>query len=172
MRKKIWQRVFPNVGAVVVVIGAIVWGGVLYRTSMGLRQGKYTIGYVTGRTVMPSSGWSVQYRFMLGDIIYTGSKAEHSGMNRADGARYLVKYDSLAPDWHQVYYEAPIPDSIRRAPRNGWSRRPWPDPEHPARGPLPAARPARDSTQAAMWREMDATQTSADSLDARARRAP
>jgi hypothetical protein len=121
---------------------------------------------------MPSSGWSVQYRFTLDDVVYTGSKSEHSGMNRADGARYLVKYDSLSPDWHQVYYEAPVPDSIRQAPRNGWSHRPWPDPEQPADSPPPAGRPARDSAEAAMWREMDATQAAADSLDARARRAP
>lgn len=152
------------------VVAACV--GVFYRGTIGLDRGKYAIGYVTGRTVMPSSGWSVQYRFTVRDTVYFGSAPDENDMNWNNGARYLLKYDSLAPKWHQIFYKAPIPDSIRRAPRNGWSRRPWPDPEHPARGPLPAARPARDSAQAAMWREMDATQTSADSLDARARRAP
>ena len=150
-----------------------LYGYYLYRTREGLmHRGKYTIGYVTGSGLTVSSGWTLEYGFEVNGKAYTGSRREESKTNTAVGARYLVKYDSLSPDWHQVYYEAPVPDSIRRAPRNGWSRRPWPDPAHPAHGLRPAARPARDSAEAAMWREMDATQAAADSLDARARRAP
>jgi len=111
-----------------------------------MRRGKYTIGYVTGRTVMPSSGWSIQYRFAVRDTTYTGSAPEHGGMNRKDGARYLLTYDSLAPDWSQIDYEAPIPDSIGQAPPNGWRWRPWPDSAHPE-----LSRPAHTPTEAELW---------------------
>lgn len=150
------------------------YGYYLYRTREGLmHRGKYTIGYVTGAALTVTSGWTLEYRFEINGKAYTGSRREESMTNTAVGARYLVKYDSLSPDWHQVYYEAPVPDSIRQAPRDGWRHRPWPDPEHPdAAVAQPAARPARNSAEAAMWREMDATQASADSLDARARQAP
>lgn len=140
------------------------------RTNLLWERGKYTIGYVTGRTVLPSSGWSVQYRFVVDDALYTGSAPEETDMNTGANARYLVLYDSTAPDWHQVYYEAPVPDSIHQAPRNGWRGRPWPDPAHPElSGPVPVRVP-RDSAQSAMWREMEATKASADSLTARNQR--
>ena len=168
MTRSMWRRVFPNVGAAIVVAGTAWWGYVLWRTSVGLQRGKYTIGYVSGRTVLPGSGWSVQYRFTVEDALYTGSAPEETDMNTATNARYLVLYDSTAPDWHQIYYEDPIPDSIRRAPRNGWRWRPWPDPAHPELSSPP--RPARDSAEAAMWREMAATKASADSLTARNQR--
>ena len=158
-------------GGLVFIAVVAMCVGAFYRDYVGLKRGKYTIGYVTGRTVLPSSGWSVQYRFAVNDAVYTGSAPDVSGMNRADGARYLLKYDSLAPDTHQIFYEDPIPDSIARAPRNGWRWRPWPNPDHPElSAPPPPLRPARDSTEAALWRELDATQAGAESLKARQRR--
>lgn len=129
--------------------GAGVWLYVIWRTSTGLNQrGKYTIGYVTGRSVWASSGWSAQYRFTVDGITYTGSKSEWTNMIDTVGARYLLRYDSLAPGWHQVYYEFPIPDSIQQAPPNGWRWRPWPNPEHPE---LSRPEPVRTPTEAELW---------------------
>lgn len=140
----------------------------IYRTRVGLIQGKYTIGYLTGSSLTVGSGWTLEYDFTVNGVVYKGSRWEEDNMNTNIGARYLVRYDSTAPKWHQIDYEAPVPDSIRQAPRTGWRWRPWPDPERPELSAPP--RPPRDSTEAAMWREMEATKAAADSLTARNQR--
>lgn len=155
-------------GNVILFAFVAISGFYIYRTRVGLIQGKYTIGYLTGSSLTVSSGWTLEYDFMVNEVVYKGSRWEDDNMNTKIGARYLVRYDSTAPKWHQIYYEDPIPDSIRRVPANGWRWRPWPDPAHPELSP--PSRPARDSAEAAMWREMAATKASADSLTARNQR--
>ena len=49
-------------------------------------------------------------------------------MNEENGARYLVEYDSLAPEQNVGHFNVPIPDSIRQPPVNGWRVPPFPVP--------------------------------------------
>lgn len=41
--------------------------------------------------------------------------------------RYLVEYDSLAPEQNAGHFDVPIPDSVH-PPANGWRTLPFPVP--------------------------------------------
>ena len=85
-------------------------------------RANYTIGYITGSHWAVKSGRQVDYEMTINGKVYKGGDDELPGM-KIEGARYLVKYDSIDPEWKVVYYAHPVPDSIGEAPPNGWLQR-------------------------------------------------
>ena len=92
------------------------------------QHAKYTVGYITGWH-FTRSGTHFDYRFSAANAPYVGTSLSDKGMNDANGSRFVVKYDSLDPTTSVGYFAIPIPDSIRRAPTNGWRRPPFPIPQ-------------------------------------------
>ena len=50
-------------------------------------------------------------------------------MNTDEGARFVVKYDSIDPALSVGYFNVTIPDSIHQPPANGWRKPPFPIPQ-------------------------------------------
>ena len=117
-----------NIFTILAVVGFIIL--YQYWTSHAdlLRtRAKYTIGYVRGSHWAVKSGRQINYFTIVSGATYKGGDDELPGM-KVNGGRYLVKYDSLDPGTKAVYYDHPIPDSIKEAPANGWTNPPFPIP--------------------------------------------
>jgi hypothetical protein len=89
------------------------------------QRAKYTIGYLTGSHYSVKNGKYFDFRFAVADSIYQGSSLSDKGMATANGSRFVVQYDSLHPATNVGRFAQAIPDSIRRAPANGWRKLPF-----------------------------------------------
>lgn len=106
---------------------ALVWA---LRSYQVLEQhSKYTIGYITSGHFTAKSGRYFNFRFTVADSVYVGSNSADKGMDETEGARFVVKYDSLDPTTNIGYFILAIPDSIRQAPPSGWLKPPFPVPQ-------------------------------------------
>lgn len=91
-------------------------------------RAKFTIGAVDGWHYTAKSGRFFNFHFVVEGQQYGGSSPRQAHMNEANGARYLVEYDSLAPSQNVGHFDVPIPDTIHQAPAVGWRRPPFPVP--------------------------------------------
>ncbi|WP_310397803.1 hypothetical protein [Hymenobacter sp.] len=91
-------------------------------------RAKFTIGYLTGSVYQPKSGKYYRFRFEVQGTSFTGADLPDEGMDRRNGARVVVEYDSANPTQNTGYFNLPVPDSIRRPPANGWRVPPFPVP--------------------------------------------
>ncbi len=104
--------------------------GVLYAGhifNLAHQRAKFTVGYLTGY-VYQKSGKRYNYRFEVQGTEYEGQSSSDKGMDDRDGARFVVEYDSLDPGTSVGHFDVFVPDSIRQAPANGWTRPPFPVP--------------------------------------------
>ncbi len=104
--------------------------GVLYAShvfNVGHERAKFTIGYLTGY-VYQKSGKSYNFRFGVQGTEYEGQSLSNKHMDDRDGGRFVVEYDSLDPGTNVGHFDVFVPDSIRQAPANGWTRPPFPVP--------------------------------------------
>jgi hypothetical protein len=88
------------------------------------QQAKFTIGYVKGEHLSLKSGKQIDYIFYVKGKQYKDGDDYQAGMDIVQG-RYLVKFDSISPVWNGIYFEVPIPDSIKDAPEAGWLKPPF-----------------------------------------------
>ena len=96
--------------------------------NLGHERAKFTIGYLTGYVYQPKSGKYYKYRFEVQGTEYVGESLPDKGMDDRDGARFVVEYDSIDPEENLGHFAVLVPDSIRQAPANGWTRPPFPVP--------------------------------------------
>jgi hypothetical protein len=104
---------------------AIAWLWVRQGRNRMHERAHYTIGYLTGSHPTPKSGIYYNFRFAVAGAEYVGSSPGEGGMKTPDGTRCVVKYDSIDPNTNVGYFRTVIPDSIRRAPANGWREPPF-----------------------------------------------
>ena len=113
------------------ILGAVglVWlfSNYFHHSDLMRERAKYSVGHVRGTHWAVKSGRQVNYLMMVNGQTYQGGDDEVPGM-KIEGGRYLVRYDSLDPEWKAVYYKHPIPDSVGEAPANGWFTPPFPVP--------------------------------------------
>ena len=109
----------------------VVFGFFYFRhLNQGLRtRAKFAIGHLGKSHYIPKSGRSFNYEFAVNNKIYGGSGLVRPGMNEDEGARYLVKFDSIDPTISTAYFIIPVPDSIVQAPLRGWNHSPVPVPK-------------------------------------------
>jgi hypothetical protein len=122
--KKYW-------GGLLLALFAVAWLWVRQGRNLMHERAHYTIGYLTGWHPTPKSGIYYNFRFTVAGADYEGSSPSEAGMQTADGTRCVVKYDSIDPNTNVGYFKIPIPDSIRRAPANGWRKPPFAVPHWP-----------------------------------------
>ncbi|MGI4887030.1 MAG: hypothetical protein ACRYFR_18905 [Janthinobacterium lividum] len=103
---------------VLLFIGGLLFYGRQQKKAMHTRA-KFTVGSLDGWYHTAKSGRFFNFNFVVNNSLYSGSNGWQAGMNEADKARYLVEYDSLAPEVNVGHFDVPIPDSLR-APANGW----------------------------------------------------
>lgn len=106
---------------------AIVWFYAGHKDNLMHERAKFTVGTIYGWYFTPKSGRYFKFEFKVADSSHRNSSPRHALMNEADGARYLVEYDSIDPSVSVAHFDVPIPDSIR-APTNGWRVPPVPVP--------------------------------------------
>lgn len=112
-------KVVKGVLLTVVLIGIFVFIGLKrYQLQVG---GRYTIGVTTGR-----DGKFVKYKFQVSGIEYEskGAVLKYSPIER--GGRYLVKFlpsDDISMS--EILWEEPVPESLLKAPEEGWTKIPW-----------------------------------------------
>ena len=85
---------------------------------------RYTIGQVsrTSYAIGPSPQNIVFFEYRVGDSIYGGN---NSGQLLSEGDRFLVKFSSAKPSYHESYNRVRIPSSIINAPPEGWAEPPF-----------------------------------------------
>ncbi len=110
------------------VLGIVGTFFVAHQTKLRHQRAKFTIGYLTGYVYKPKSGKYYNYRFEVQGTEYEGQSEPDKGMDDSDGARFVVEYDSTHPGTSLGHFVVLVPDSIRQAPANGWTRPPFPVP--------------------------------------------
>lgn len=116
-----WTRSnFVYLGAV--AFAFLYYWLVFHKNKVMHQRGKYTIGYVTGWRQTLKSGRSIDYQCAVNGITYSSSVLEEKGMNSTVGTRYLVEYDSTAPELNYIYYHRPLSIRLGNAPLNGWNK--------------------------------------------------
>jgi hypothetical protein len=87
------------------------------------KRKKFTVGYTYGRYSVWKKGTYVKYCFIVGSDTFKSSHKYVTEIRGING-KYLVKFDSLSPDWNVFYLNVPVPDSLITAPISGWSSLP------------------------------------------------
>lgn len=112
-------KVAKGVLLAVVLLGIFVSIG-FKRYQLKVR-GRYTIGVTTGR-----DGKFIKYKFQVSGIEYEGEGAvlKYSPIERE--GRYLVKFlPSDDVSMSEILWEEPVPESLLKAPEEGWTEIPW-----------------------------------------------
>ena len=93
------------------------------------RRARFTLGSVTAQRTREAGRRVVEFAFAVRGVPYTGTAGYAATTGRGvPGPRCLVEYDSLDPQQNVGHFAVPIPDSLRRAPANGWRVPPFPVP--------------------------------------------
>ena len=112
-----------NNWAYIVLIGIIALFARTYQRAQTMRQrGKYTVGYLGGWIQNIKGGRSFSYTYTVNGKEYHGSMVEERGMNRANGARYLVEFDSLEPGNSTGYVYDLLAATTPPPPPSGWNK--------------------------------------------------
>jgi hypothetical protein len=111
------------------LVGA-AWFYVSHLSDVMHERAKFTLGYLTGSVYQPKSGKYYRFRFEVQGKSYTGADLPDSGMDRRNGARIVVLYDSVDPARNVGHFAIAVPDSIHHPPANGWRVPPFPLPRH------------------------------------------
>jgi len=107
---------------------AIIYYQYIKEDKLMHQRAKFTLGTIDGYRYTTNSGRFFGFNFTVAGKPYGGSSGWESGMREADGSPCLVEYDSIDPQQNAGHFAIPIPDSIRRPPRNGWRVPPFPVP--------------------------------------------
>jgi hypothetical protein len=98
---------------------------VLYTLSRNRKltnNAKYTIG-ITGKIYWTTmSGRQVNFFYTIDSKTYTGSENYlNDSISNNCKCRYFVEFDRKNPTFSKLLQSKPVPDSIKSAPRKGWS---------------------------------------------------
>lgn len=107
---------------------AIAWIYAAHSGDQMHQRAKFTIGYITGWHLTAKSGKYYEFHFMVRDSVYEGNSSTETGMDRRNGARFVVEYDSLNPGTNVGHFAVIVPNVIQQPPRDGWRTPPFPVP--------------------------------------------
>lgn len=113
----------------IIIVPAIILGIYIYQKDISIKQGNYTIGFVTKKYWPIVSHESIMYSYKKGNDEYTSSAVYDERYKPEVGKRFLVQY-SLKYGFGgvRIFQNIPVPDSIKEAPFAGWKNLPvWAD---------------------------------------------
>lgn len=120
------EKIVLGVLLIIVVIG------ILFEMTIDntlLKQGRLTVGRINSEIGSAKGGTVYKYSFQVNTKLYKGKKG--SANKGKVGKRYFVIYNPKDIKENRILLNLPVPDSIQKAPENGWSHLPTkPDNEH------------------------------------------
>lgn len=78
-------------------------------------EGRFTIGTTYG-----SNGKFVKYKFSVEGVVYEDEGQKLKFPVITDEGRYFVKYLPSDLTISEIYWDKPVPDSIKESPQGGW----------------------------------------------------
>lgn len=117
VRNSKWNIVF-----FLILLSPLFW--YIYYKNHPVKQGNYTIGYVT-RIYWPLvSHKSIMYSYIIKNKEYINSTVYNSEIKPEVGKRYLIQFSNEDYSFSDIFQDIPVPDSIKNAPPNGWKELP------------------------------------------------
>ena len=106
--------------------GVIFFGGLAFAILWGEskkyflnRSHRYTIG-VTKRTYWTLSlGEQLDYTYKVSEKVYDNT-VRYNDKSKVPNGRYFVEYYTKDPSNSRLLQDLPVPDSIKKAPDEGW----------------------------------------------------
>lgn len=86
-------------------------------------NGRYTIGITERKKITPKSGTNVIYKYYVNETEYESFNDYYPDIV-VPGGRYYVKFSNKNPENSHLLRNFPVPDSIKKAPPEGWSNIP------------------------------------------------
>lgn len=87
-----------------------------------MQKGNFTIGKYTEWKVGGRGGILHYYIFKVNDKLYEAG--QQTGNDAETGHLYFVIFNPADPNESRLLMNIPVPDSIRKVPKNGWSHLP------------------------------------------------
>ena len=84
------------------------------------KNGRYTIGVTTEKIIGAKTNDYIKYYYYYKNTKYTG-KGDLKLNAKVPNGKYFVVFSTINPYNSIIYFDQPVPDSVRSAPKEGWS---------------------------------------------------
>jgi hypothetical protein len=121
-----FKKMNGRTGAIIIICFVII---LIYiqtkiRNHIYKNYGHYTIGTTIYKYLTPVSGSYIRYSYKVRNIYYEKDAPYTNAYPKYPGGRYYVEFNNNKPSMSKLLENKPVPDSIKEAPPDGWSKIP------------------------------------------------